>query len=107
MLKGAVVGGQSIVFTRYHEVGVMKLRSHQIAAPRPCKHILGYDANALYLSTMLREMSHTAGVPWCGASRHTATTRQCLIFNKILDRPHASLDVQGEWHNWRILCSYN
>ena len=28
MLKGAVVGGPSLVFTRYHEVGVTRLRSH-------------------------------------------------------------------------------
>ena len=57
MLKGAVVGGPSLVFTRYHEVGVTKIRSHQKKAePRLCQRILGYDANALYLSTMLEEM---------------------------------------------------
>ena len=56
MLKEAVVGGPSLVFTRYHEVGITKIRSHQIAEPHLCKRILGYDANALYLSTMLKEM---------------------------------------------------
>ena len=56
MLKGAVVAGLSLVFTRYHEVGVTRLRSHQTAEPRLCKCILGNDANALYLSTMLEEM---------------------------------------------------
>ena len=56
MLKEAVVGGPSLVFTRYHEVGKTRIRSHQIAEPKLCKNILGYDANALYLSTMLREM---------------------------------------------------
>ena len=56
MLKEAVVGGPSLVFTRIHEVGKTKIRSHQIAEPQLCKNILGYDANALYLSTMLREM---------------------------------------------------
>ena len=49
MLKEAVVVGPSLVFTRYHEVGVTKIR-------RVCKNILGYDANALYLSTMLSDM---------------------------------------------------
>ena len=44
MLKEAVVGGPSLVFTRYHEVGVTKIRSHRIAEPRLCKNILGYDA---------------------------------------------------------------
>ena len=56
MLKEAVVGGPSIVFTKYHEAGVTGIRSHQKAEPRLCKNILCYDANALYLSTMLREM---------------------------------------------------
>ena len=56
MLKAAVVGGPSLVFTRYHEVGKTRIRSHQIAEPKLCKNILGYDANALYLSTMLREI---------------------------------------------------
>ena len=56
MLKEAVVGGPSLVFTRYHEVGITKIRPHQTPEPRICKKILGYDANALYLSTMLREM---------------------------------------------------
>ena len=44
------------MFTRYHEVGVKKIRSHQTAELRLCQRILGYDANALYLSTMLEEM---------------------------------------------------
>ena len=56
ILKGVVVGGPSLVFTRYHEVGVTKIRSHKIANPKPCWKILGYDANALYLSTMLKDI---------------------------------------------------
>ena len=56
MLKEPVVGGPSLVFTRYHEVGATGVRSHRFAEPRLCKSILGYDANALYLSTMIREM---------------------------------------------------
>ena len=34
MLKEAVVVGPSLVFTRYHEVVVTKIRSHRIAEPR-------------------------------------------------------------------------
>ena len=72
MLKEAVVGGPSLVFTRYREVGKTRIRSHQYpletnehgiskearaaGAAKLCENILGYDANALYLSTMLREM---------------------------------------------------
>ena len=56
MLKNAMVGGPSIVFKRYHEVGVTQIRSHRYTKTKTCKKIIGYDANALYLSTMLREM---------------------------------------------------
>jgi len=49
MLKGAVVGGPSLVFTRRHEAGVTRIRSHQFEEPRLCKKILGFDASALYL----------------------------------------------------------
>ena len=56
MLKGAVVGGPSIVFTRLHEVEKTLIRENKVKEPRLCKKILGYDANALYLSTMLKEM---------------------------------------------------
>ena len=56
MLKNAMVGGPSIVFNRYHETGVTNIRSHRFTKPKACKRIIGYDANALYLSTMMREM---------------------------------------------------
>ncbi len=42
MLKGAVVGGPSLVFIRYHEVGITKIRDHQIENPLLCKNIIGY-----------------------------------------------------------------
>ena len=56
MLKGAVVGGPSLVFTRYHEAGKTRIRSHQYPDSKLCENIQGYDANALYLSTMLNYM---------------------------------------------------
>jgi len=56
MLKDAVVGGPSLVFTRKHEVGKTKIRSHKYENARLCQRVLGYDANALYPSTMLQEM---------------------------------------------------
>lgn len=40
MLKPAVVGGQSLVFTPYHEVVVTKIRSYQIVESRLCKRII-------------------------------------------------------------------
>ena len=56
MLKGAVVGGPSLVFTRKHEAGKTKIRSHKYEDARLCQRVLGYNANALYPSTTLQEM---------------------------------------------------
>ena len=56
MLKGAMVGGPSIVFKRFHEAGVTQIRLHRLRKTKTCRRIIGYDANALYLSTMLRDM---------------------------------------------------
>ena len=56
MLKNAMVGGPSIVFKRYHEAGITQIRPHRFTKTKTCQRIIGYDANALYPSTMLREM---------------------------------------------------
>jgi len=87
MLKGAVVGGPSLVFTRYHEAGVTGIRSHQFEEPRLCKKILGFDTSALYLSTMLREMP-------CGKEKvvHYDDDRQAEAAAVLIRRLKA-----GEW----------
>ena len=56
MLKAAVVGGPSLVFTRRHVAGETRIRSHQYEDARLCRRILGYDAKSLYPSTMMKEM---------------------------------------------------
>ena len=56
MLKDAVVGGPSLVFTRKHEAGKTKLCSHKYEDARLRQRVVGYDAKALYLSTMFQEM---------------------------------------------------
>ena len=61
LLKAAVVGGPSLVFTRKHVAGETLIRSHQEDA-RVCSRILGYDANSLYPSTMMKEMPCGPGV---------------------------------------------
>ena len=62
MLKAAVVGGPSLVFTRKHVAGETRIRSHQYENARLVRHILGYDANSLYPSTMMKEMPCGPGV---------------------------------------------
>ena len=62
MLKAAVVGGPSLVFTRKHVANQTRIRSHQDEDAKPAKRILGYDANSLYPSTMMKEMPCGEGV---------------------------------------------
>ena len=52
-LKGAVVGGPSLVLFRKHGAGVTRIRSHKYQDAKVCRKVLGYNANALYPSTML------------------------------------------------------
>lgn len=57
LLKAAVTGGPSLVFTRYNENGKTKIRSHKYGnEAKVCKTITGYDGNALYPSTFLQNM---------------------------------------------------
>ena len=55
VLKEAVVGGQSVVFKRYHEAGVTLYKTALFYKPKVCKRIISYDTNVLYLSTICRE----------------------------------------------------
>ena len=58
MLKAAVVGSPSLVFTRKHVAGQTRIRSHKydLHVARIVKRIVGFDANSLYPSTMAKEM---------------------------------------------------
>ena len=51
LVKDNIVGGPAIIFHRYHEKNVTKLRNGE-----PCKSIVGYDANALYLWALMQDM---------------------------------------------------
>ena len=58
-----MVGGPSLVFTRKHVAGETKIRPHQYGdGARLVRRILGYDANSLYPSTMMKEMPCGPGV---------------------------------------------
>ena len=56
ILKAAVGGGPSLVFTRKHVAGKTRIRSHKYDLARIVKRIMGFDANSLYPSTMAKEM---------------------------------------------------
>ena len=52
VLRESIVGGPSIVFTRYHRAGETKIRSRKHDDCKMCQKIVGFDANSLYLYTM-------------------------------------------------------
>ena len=56
LLKTGMIGGPSIVFCRYAEVGKTKIRSHQWEDAKNCESIVGFDANSLYLYCSGQEM---------------------------------------------------
>ena len=56
MCTNNIIGGTSIVFHRYHERDVTTIRPTDYEKPKACKKIIGYDANALYLWSILQEM---------------------------------------------------
>lgn len=56
MLKDAPFGGPKIVFSRMQRAGVMQLLSQKCEYATLRRKGLGYDANALYVSTMLGDM---------------------------------------------------
>ena len=49
IMSDAVIGGPSLIFSRFSECGKTYIKSHRYQNPKICKSILGLDANALYL----------------------------------------------------------
>ena len=57
LIKQNLVGGPSLVFHRYHEKKKTHIRQSQLGAQAwLCKRILGFDANALYLFSLMKPM---------------------------------------------------
>ena len=51
LVKNNIVGGPAIIFHRYHEKDITKIRGEET-----CRSILGYDANTLYLWALMQDM---------------------------------------------------
>ena len=100
MLKGAVVGGRSLVFTRYHEAGVTRIRSHQIEKPKLCHKILGYDANAFYLLTMAKDMPCGKGevVHYTDAAAEVPAFTNRMMKGELLG--YAEVDIEIPRRLW-------
>ena len=52
LVKDNIVGGPAIIFHRYHEKDVTRIRGGE----ELCRAIVGYDANALYLWAIMQDM---------------------------------------------------
>ena len=53
LIQKNLVGGPSIIFHRFHEKNSTRIREHKYGAEaKTCQHILGVDANSLYLRCM-------------------------------------------------------
>ena len=52
LVKDNIVGGPAIIFHRYHEKDVTKIRG----GGETCRSIVGYDANALYMWAIIQDM---------------------------------------------------
>ena len=52
LVKDNIVGGPAIIFHRYHEKDVTKIRG----GGETCRSIVGYDANAMYLWAIMQDM---------------------------------------------------
>ena len=51
LVKDNIVGGPAIIFHRYHEKDITKIRGEET-----CRSIVGYDANALYMWALMQDM---------------------------------------------------
>ena len=56
LLNDNIVGGPSIVFHRYNEKDHTFIRPTEYVNPKPCKSVIGFDANALYLWSIMQDM---------------------------------------------------
>ena len=57
LVKDNICGGPSIIFHRYHEKAITALRRNEYGeAAHPCRSIVGYDPNALYLWSLMQDM---------------------------------------------------
>ena len=92
MLTTGMIGGPSIVFCRYGEAGVSRIRSHIYEDAKTCRAVLGLDANSLYLFCSGQEMP-------CGKEKVFSTNpeeKDKLIQNVLNDKLFGFFQVDIE-----------
>jgi hypothetical protein len=88
LLKDNIVGDPSIVFHRYHERKVTTIGPAEYDDPKQCKKIIGFDANALYLWSIIQNM------PTGHFARRTLETE----FKRETPRRYECIAIQ--WLEW-------
>ena len=83
LVKDNIVGGPAIIFHRYHENDITKIRGEET-----CRSIVGYDANAQYLWALMQDM------PTGWYTRH----REERQFRPQRAQPFGQMAVQ--WLTW-------
>ena len=92
MLTTGMIGGPSIVFCRYAEAGVSKIRSHIYSEKaKTCRSVQGLDANSLYLFCSGQEMP-------CGKEKvfHCDSGEAEIIQNVLNDELFGFFEVDIE-----------
>ena len=84
LVKDNIVGGPAIIFHRYHEKDVTRIRG----GGETCRSIAGYDANALYLWALMQDMP----TGWCVRRRAENG------FHPQQAQPYGQMAVQ--WLTW-------
>lgn len=87
LLRSQIVGGPSLVFRRYHEVGITKIRN----GLKTVKSCTGYDANSLYLWALAQNMPTEFFNRW---EKDTKTGRFTLKKQSIYG------ESSREWLEW-------
>ena len=95
MLKTGMIGGPSIVFCRYAEAGVSKIRSHIYSEKaKTCRSVHGLDSNSLYLFCSGQEMPcgkekvfkcNTEAKPEQSRSKAPSSAEQDEIIQNVLN----------------------
>ena len=98
LLRQQIVGGPSLIFHRYHEAGVTRIRK----GTKPVASVIGLDANALYLHALTQDMP--TGLP---IRRRKESGFRPEYLDKYGRLAHEWLEFVAQRHNITIRHKFN
>ena len=103
LVKDNIVSGPAIIFHRYHEKNVTKIR-----AGETCRSVVGYEANAPYVWALMQDMPWVVHASMWNETVPTTTnpavwTDGCAMVNVgvVYDRSHHPPSKQRSWKKKR------